>query len=44
MSTDFPFGGAKWSGLGIEGGRWGIEGVTDPQMIYTAKATGTARS
>jgi acyl-CoA reductase-like NAD-dependent aldehyde dehydrogenase len=44
LSPAFPFGGAKWSGVGIEGGRWGIEGVTDPQMVYTAKATGTARS
>lgn len=29
-----PFGGMKWSGTGVEGGRWGLNGFTDLQVIH----------
>jgi acyl-CoA reductase-like NAD-dependent aldehyde dehydrogenase len=29
-----PFGGMKWSGTGVEGGWWGLNGFTDLQMIH----------
>ncbi|MGA3352596.1 MAG: aldehyde dehydrogenase family protein [Acidimicrobiales bacterium] len=32
-----PFGGVKWSGIGVEGGRWGLIGFTDIQALYTSK-------
>ena len=32
-----PFGGFKWSGVGVENGRWGMEGFTEVQMRYQAK-------
>jgi acyl-CoA reductase-like NAD-dependent aldehyde dehydrogenase len=32
-----PFGGVKWSGIGVEGGPWGLIGFTDIQAIYVAK-------
>jgi acyl-CoA reductase-like NAD-dependent aldehyde dehydrogenase len=33
-----PFGGAKWSGIGYENGRWGYEGFTELQVVNTKKA------
>jgi acyl-CoA reductase-like NAD-dependent aldehyde dehydrogenase len=32
-----PFGGAKWSGLGYENGRWGYEAFTELQVVNTKK-------
>lgn len=32
-----PFGGAKWSGIGVENGPWGLLGFTELQVLYTAK-------
>jgi len=32
-----PFGGAKWSGIGVENGRWGLLGFTETQTIDIAK-------
>jgi acyl-CoA reductase-like NAD-dependent aldehyde dehydrogenase len=32
-----PFGGAKWSGLGVENGRWGLSGFTETQTLNIAK-------
>jgi acyl-CoA reductase-like NAD-dependent aldehyde dehydrogenase len=32
-----PFGGAKWSGIGVENGPWGYYGFTELQVIYRAK-------
>ncbi len=29
-----PFGGLKWSGIGVEGGRWGLAGFTDLQVVH----------
>ncbi len=33
-----PFGGVKWSGLGVENGPWGLYGFTELQVIHRAKA------
>ena len=33
-----PFGGAKWSGIGVENGPWGYYGFTELQVHYRAKA------
>jgi hypothetical protein len=33
-----PFGGAKWSGIGYENGRWGYEAFTELQVVNTRKA------
>ncbi len=32
-----PFGGFKWSGLGVENGPWGLAGFTEIQVQYRAK-------
>jgi len=32
-----PFGGAKWSGIGVENGPWGLYGFTELQVQYRAK-------
>ena len=32
-----PFGGAKWSGIGAEGGPWGLYGQTELQVLYRAR-------
>jgi acyl-CoA reductase-like NAD-dependent aldehyde dehydrogenase len=33
-----PFGGAKWSGIGVENGPWGLYGFTELQVLYRARA------
>jgi acyl-CoA reductase-like NAD-dependent aldehyde dehydrogenase len=32
-----PFGGAKWSGLGVENGSWGLYGFTELQVVHRSK-------
>ena len=32
-----PFGGAKWSGIGHENGRWGFEAFTELQVVNAKK-------
>ena len=32
-----PFGGAKWSGIGVENGPWGLYGFTELQVLHRAK-------
>jgi len=32
-----PFGGFKWSGVGVENGPWGLAGFTEIQVQYRAK-------
>ena len=32
-----PFGGAKWSGIGVENGPWGLMGFTELQVLYRSK-------
>ncbi len=33
-----PFGGFKWSGIGVEGGPWGMLAYTELQAIHTKRA------
>jgi len=33
-----PFGGAKWSGIGVENGPWGLLGFTEIQTVNVRKA------
>jgi acyl-CoA reductase-like NAD-dependent aldehyde dehydrogenase len=35
-TPDQPFAGAKWSGMGVENGRWGLYDFTQLQAIHTA--------
>ncbi|ONH31742.1 betaine-aldehyde dehydrogenase [Pseudofrankia asymbiotica] len=35
LRPDLPFGGHRWSGLGVENGRWGLESFTEPQVLVT---------
>ncbi|RAY11132.1 aldehyde dehydrogenase [Actinomadura craniellae] len=32
-----PFGGSKWSGIGVENGPWGYYGFTELQVIHRSK-------
>jgi acyl-CoA reductase-like NAD-dependent aldehyde dehydrogenase len=32
-----PFGGSKWSGIGVENGLWGFLGFTELQVLYRAR-------
>jgi acyl-CoA reductase-like NAD-dependent aldehyde dehydrogenase len=32
-----PFGGAKWSGIGVENGKWGLLGFTEIQTVNVVK-------
>ena len=34
-----PFGGAKWSGIGVENGPWGLSEFTEPQAVYRSRAS-----
>ena len=34
LRPDQPFSGAKWSGLGVENGRWGYYGFTEMQVLH----------
>jgi acyl-CoA reductase-like NAD-dependent aldehyde dehydrogenase len=33
-----PFGGFKWSGIGVENGPWGLAEFTENQVMYRSKA------
>jgi acyl-CoA reductase-like NAD-dependent aldehyde dehydrogenase len=37
LGPDQPPVGAKWSGIGTENGQWGLEGMTQPQVRYSAR-------
>ena len=37
LGPDQPLVGAKWSGIGAENGHWGLDGMTQLQVRYTAK-------
>jgi acyl-CoA reductase-like NAD-dependent aldehyde dehydrogenase len=32
-----PFGGAKWSGIGVENGSWGLLGYTEIQVVHRSR-------
>ncbi len=36
LSPEVPFGGRKWSGIGYENGRWGLESMTEIQALVVA--------
>ena len=38
VAPNLPFGGAKWSGVGVEGGSWGLLGFTEIQVVNVAKS------
>jgi acyl-CoA reductase-like NAD-dependent aldehyde dehydrogenase len=33
LAPNIPFGGAKWSGIGVENGSWGLLGFTEIQVV-----------
>ncbi|MBO0854285.1 MAG: aldehyde dehydrogenase family protein [Nocardia sp.] len=37
LQPDQPFGGAKWSGIGVENGPWGLESFMEIQVLHQAK-------
>jgi acyl-CoA reductase-like NAD-dependent aldehyde dehydrogenase len=37
VAPNLPFGGAKWSGLGVENGPWGYVAFTELQLVMRAK-------
>jgi acyl-CoA reductase-like NAD-dependent aldehyde dehydrogenase len=37
IAPNLPFGGAKWSGIGVENGPWGLLGFTELQTVNIAK-------
>ncbi|NUR85319.1 MAG: aldehyde dehydrogenase family protein [Nonomuraea sp.] len=37
LSPAQPFGGFKWSGVGVENGTWGLLGFTEIQVIHRAR-------
>jgi acyl-CoA reductase-like NAD-dependent aldehyde dehydrogenase len=37
LAPDLPFGGVKWSGIGVENGPWGLEEFTDIQLLHVAR-------
>jgi acyl-CoA reductase-like NAD-dependent aldehyde dehydrogenase len=39
MGPQFPFGGFKWSGIGVENGPWGLAEFTDIQTMHRSKTT-----
>jgi len=38
LQPNQPFGGFKWSGIGVENGPWGYYAFTDIQVIHRSKA------
>ena len=37
LAPNIPFGGAKWSGIGVENGPWGLLGFTEIQVVNVSK-------
>jgi len=37
IAPNLPFGGAKWSGIGVENGPWGLLGFTEIQVVNSVK-------
>jgi acyl-CoA reductase-like NAD-dependent aldehyde dehydrogenase len=37
VAPDLPFGGVKWSGIGVENGPWGLDEFTDIQVLHVAR-------
>jgi acyl-CoA reductase-like NAD-dependent aldehyde dehydrogenase len=43
LGPQYPFGGFKWSGVGVENGPWGLAEFTDIQVLHRSR-TGTGLS
>jgi acyl-CoA reductase-like NAD-dependent aldehyde dehydrogenase len=39
LGPQFPFGGFKWSGIGVENGPWGLAEFTDIQTMHRSRTT-----
>jgi acyl-CoA reductase-like NAD-dependent aldehyde dehydrogenase len=39
LAPNQPFGGCKWSGLGVENGKWGLSEFTEVQSFYQSRTT-----
>ncbi len=37
LAPSQPFGGCKWSGLGVENGKWGLSEFTEVQSLYQSR-------
>ena len=37
LAPQQPFGGFKWSGIGVENGPWGLPSFTELQVVHRAK-------
>ncbi len=37
IQPNLPFGGAKWSGIGVENGPWGLLGFTELQVVHVTR-------
>ena len=38
LRPDQPFGGAKWSGIGVENGHWGLQSFTEVRVLHRSRA------
>ena len=38
LAPQQPFGGFKWSGVGVENGPWGLAEFTEVQVVYRSKS------
>jgi acyl-CoA reductase-like NAD-dependent aldehyde dehydrogenase len=41
LAPQQPFGGFKWSGVGVENGPWGLAEFTEVQVVYRSKTADT---
>jgi acyl-CoA reductase-like NAD-dependent aldehyde dehydrogenase len=39
LAPSQPFGGSKWSGLGVENGTWGLSEFTEVQAMYRSRTS-----
>jgi len=39
LGPQFPFGGFKWSGIGVENGPWGLAEFTEIQTVHRSRTT-----
>ena len=39
LAPQQPFGGFKWSGIGVENGPWGLSEFTEVQVVHRSKGT-----
>ena len=38
LAPQQPFGGFKWSGIGVENGPWGLAEFSEFQVVHRSKA------